>query len=192
MTKAPVLAWERGDIAGVDTGLADGDVVPFGERLVQVLHTPGHRFDHLCFQLPDAQVLFAGDLVAGVGTVVIAPPEGDLADYLQSLERLLALPLRQLLPAHGPPVDEPHALLQAYIDHRLEREAQVLAALDDGIGLIEAMVARIYADVDLALHPLAAQTLQAHLLKLEREGQVMRIAGEPGQEGWRRRNPKGQ
>jgi glyoxylase-like metal-dependent hydrolase (beta-lactamase superfamily II) len=181
-----VLAWSREGIPCADATLADGEAIdldspPSARRLI-ALHTPGHRFDHLCFLLEDSGVLFAGDLVAGTGTVVIAPPDGDLADYLSSLRRLLALDLSLILPAHGPPISSPRSLLDGYIRHRLEREAQVLDGLAAGASSAESLVARIYADVDPALHALAAQTVTAHLLKLEREGRAVH-AGD----GWRLR-----
>ena len=90
----PVYAWSREGVAATDKTLADGAVVPVGARRLRALYTPGHRFDHLCFLLEDADALFAGDLIAGVGTVVIAPPEGDLLEYMASLRRLLPLGLR--------------------------------------------------------------------------------------------------
>jgi glyoxylase-like metal-dependent hydrolase (beta-lactamase superfamily II) len=181
-----VLAWSREGVPGADATLADGaeidlDAPPSALRLI-ALHTPGHRFDHLCFLRQNDGVLFAGDLVAGSGTVVIAPPEGDLADYLASLRRLLALDLSLILPAHGPPISSPRALLEGYIQHRLEREAQVIGGLAAGDRDVARLVARIYAGVDPELHALAAQTVTAHLLKLEREGRVVR-AGD----GWRLR-----
>jgi glyoxylase-like metal-dependent hydrolase (beta-lactamase superfamily II) len=177
LTGAPILAWSREGTPDADTPLADNAAVPLGERTIHALHTPGHRFDHLCFLLEDAAALFAGDLVAGVGTVVIAPPEGDLADYMASLRRLLALELRQILPAHGPAIDNPRALLEQYIAHRNEREAQVLAGLAAGPATVAALVAVIYADVDPQLHPAAAYSVTAHLLKLEREHRVTRMPG---------------
>ncbi|HLJ80523.1 MAG TPA: MBL fold metallo-hydrolase, partial [Ktedonobacterales bacterium] len=157
-----------------DATLADGDVVHVGERRLRALHTPGHRFDHLCFLLEDAGALFAGDLVAGVGTVVIAPPEGDLLDYMASLRRLLALDLQTILPAHGPAIEQPQALLAQYIAHREDRERQVLAGLANGPSTVAALVEGIYTDVDPKLHPVAALSVTAHLQKLEREGRVAR------------------
>lgn len=174
MTGAPIAAWSREGSPGADGTLADGEVVRVGERRLRALHTPGHRFDHLCFLLEDAQALFAGDLVAGVGTVVIAPPEGDLSDYMASLRRLLALDLSVILPAHGPGIEEPHVLLEQYIAHRQDRERQVLAGLADGPRTADALVAIIYTDVDPKLHPVAALSVTAHLQKLEREGRVAR------------------
>jgi glyoxylase-like metal-dependent hydrolase (beta-lactamase superfamily II) len=184
LTGAPILAWSRGGTPAADALLGDNADVPLGERTVRALHTPGHRFDHLCFLLEDVGALFAGDLVAGVGTVVIAPPEGDLADYMASLRRLLALDLRQILPAHGPPIDAPRALLEQYIAHREEREAQVLAGLAAGPTTVPALVAVIYADVDPRLHPAAALSVTAHLLKLEREGRVTHATGPTDDDLW--------
>jgi glyoxylase-like metal-dependent hydrolase (beta-lactamase superfamily II) len=174
-TGAPVSAWSRAGTPEADVTLADGEEIPLGGGTLRALHTPGHRFDHLCFLHEETGALFAGDLVAGIGTVVIAPPEGNMADYLTSLERLLALPhLGVILPAHGPIIEDGPALLRQYIAHRLDRERQLLAALAAGDTTLDAMVARIYADVDPALHPAAARSVLAHLLKLEREGMVRR------------------
>ncbi len=182
LTGAPVLAWSREGSPVADETLADGQIVAIGStvggRALRAIYTPGHRFDHLCFWLTDADTLFAGDLVAGVGTVVIIPPEGDLLDYLASLRGLLTLNLRQILPAHGPAIDDPSALLAGYINHREAREAQVIAALAAGgqaPQTIAALVARIYTDVDPQLHAVAAYSVQAHLLKLAREGRARRV-----------------
>jgi glyoxylase-like metal-dependent hydrolase (beta-lactamase superfamily II) len=190
LTGAPVLAWSREGSPVADILLADEQVLPVGsrrpqDRRLRVLHTPGHRFDHVCFLLEDAQAIFAGDLVAGVGTVVIIPPEGDLLDYLASLQRLRELRPRQLLPAHGPPIENPDALLSEYLAHRAERERQVLAGLAAGPATVGALVAGIYADVDPGLHGMAAHSVLAHLLKLEREGRVRRERDAEGCEVWR-------
>ncbi len=191
-TGAPVLAWSREGSPVADRTLADGEVVRVGERALRAIYTPGHRFDHLSFLLEDASALFAGDLVAGSGTVVINPPEGDLFDYMGSLRRLLALDLRQILPAHGSAIETPRALLEYYIAHREQREEQVLAGLRSGSASIPALVATIYADVDPALYPVAARSVLAHLLKLKREGRVARVAGEAmgTEEAWRLVAPK--
>jgi len=173
-TGAPILAWSREGSPPTDRALADGEAVRVGDRALRALHTPGHRFDHLCFLLEDAGALFAGDLVAGEGTVVIAPPEGDLLDYMASLRRLLALDLKHILPAHGPSIDDPGAKLREYIEHREQRERQVLDALAAGPATIPALVVAIYADYDPKLHAYAAMSVEAHLLKLEREGRVAR------------------
>src|SRR5690242_2580787 len=187
LSGAPVLAWSREGSPAADRALRDGEAIPVGNRVLRALHTPGHRFDHLCFLLEDAGALFAGDLVAGVGTVVIAPPEGDLTDYMASLRRLLALDLSVILPAHGPEIAQPHALLEQYLAHREEREAQVLHALAAAPASIAALVAYIYHDVDPQLHPVAALSVEAHLLKLEREGRVARDGALPAGAIWRLR-----
>jgi glyoxylase-like metal-dependent hydrolase (beta-lactamase superfamily II) len=174
LTGAPILAWSQEGSPPADDTLADEELIQVGRRHLRALHTPGHRFDHLCFLLEDSSALFAGDLVAGTGTVVIAPPEGDLADYLDSLHRLADLDLKLILPAHGPVITQPHVLLQEYISHRNLRELQVLDGLAEGPATLDALVKRIYADVDPKLHPLAALSLTAHLYKLESEGRVAR------------------
>ena len=156
-----------------DYELRDGATVSLPGRRLVAIHTPGHRFDHLCFFLPDERVVFAGDLLAGEGTVVIAPPEGDLAAYLRSLDRLLDLDLRQVLPGHGPTIDDPATYIQGYIDHRMDRERQVLAALASGPASVDDLVRPIYIDLDPALQDAASSTLLAHLYKLETGGQVV-------------------
>lgn len=177
-TGAPIAAWSRVGVPCANEELADGATIATGAGVLYALSTPGHRFDHLCFLLEPGGVLFAGDLVAGVGTVVIAPPEGELRAYLTSLQRLLAYPLTLMLPAHGPAIAEPAAKLQEYLDHRLLREQQVLGFLEQGPATIAALVAAIYADVDVRLHPIAASSVFAHLQKLEAEGRVSPLADE--------------
>lgn len=200
LTGAPVLAFSREGVPDADATLADEEVFLVGSRTIRALHTPGHRFDHLCFLLEDSGALFAGDLVAGVGTVVIIPPEGDLLDYLASLRRLRALAerppdtasgrpqgapaLRLILPAHGPEIADPATLLDEYLAHRQMREDQIVAGLSGGPQTVDALVAAIYADVDPRLHPMAAQSVMAHLLKLEREGRAAR-EGSGMDEVWR-------
>ena len=180
----PVYAWSREGVPAMDNALADDEIVPVGARRLRALYTPGHRFDHLCFLLEDSGALFAGDLIAGEGTVVIAPPEGDLLAYMASLRRLRALHPRLILPAHGPLLDQPGAVLDYYIAHRDEREQQVLAALAAGPQPIMELVRIVYAEVNPDLHPLAAQSLLAHLQKLERERRVHREMDAAGAEQW--------
>jgi glyoxylase-like metal-dependent hydrolase (beta-lactamase superfamily II) len=171
-----IYAFNRVGTPDADEEIQDGMLFPAGDDVLQAIHTPGHRFDHLCFYLQGQRTLFAGDLVAGVGTVVISPPEGDLIDYLHSLERLQGMAIAEIVPAHGPTISEPQAKLREYISHRMQRERQVLEALQAmprGVTIPE-LVRHIYTDVDPALHPIAAHSVEAHLLKLERERRVTR------------------
>jgi glyoxylase-like metal-dependent hydrolase (beta-lactamase superfamily II) len=127
----------------------------------------------MCFALREERALFTGDHVMGWSTTVVTPPDGDMAQYMASLRKLLARDDATLYPTHGGPIRDPKPFLQAYIDHRLEREAQILACLKDGIETIPEMVARMYADVDKRLHPAAARSVLAHLIQLAGEGRVV-------------------
>ncbi|HWP34065.1 MAG TPA: MBL fold metallo-hydrolase [Thermodesulfobacteriota bacterium] len=150
-----------------------------GARLI-ALYTPGHASDHLCFYWEEARALFTGDLVLGGTTPVIPAGDGDLAAYLASLERLLALDLEVLYPGHGEPIGDPHAYIRHYLAHRRMREAQVLDALRAGLATPAEIAARLYPDVAAAVRQAAREQVLAHLVKLEREGVVAR---EPAAEG---------
>ena len=126
----------------------------------------------MCYALEEERALFTGDHVMGWSTTVIVPPDGDMTDYMASLEKLLARDFIALWPTHGPPITDPQPFLRALIAHRQEREAQVLRCLNDGVTHIPKMVERIYADVDKRLHPAAALSVLAHLQKLIREGRA--------------------
>ncbi len=145
---------------------------------LRAVHTPGHAEDHLCFVLEEEGSLFSGDNVLGVGTTVIPSEGGDLADYLATLERLLAVKPTAIYPAHGPLVHDGQAKIREYIDHRLERERQITAALADGPLSVSAIVARIYSDYPEELHAAAGESVLAHLKKLEREGRVEKADGD--------------
>ncbi|MDR7419882.1 MAG: MBL fold metallo-hydrolase [Armatimonadota bacterium] len=174
-TGAPVLTWAA--------GLRDGDVVHTGGTRLVAVHTPGHTRDHVCFLLVEDAALFSGDLVMSGSTVVIAPPEGDMAAYLASLERLRTMPLTRIYPGHGDPIDAPGQIITQYLHHRRLRERQILEALADRPARIPDLVARIYTEVSPALHGLAAQSVFAHLLKLKAEGAVI---GSDMNSEWRR------
>ena len=169
-----IYAFNRAGTPDVDEEVPDGMTFPAGDDTLRAVHTPGHRFDHLCYYMEQRSMLFAGDLVAGVGTVVIAPPEGDMLAYLNSLKRLQGMDLAEMVPSHGPVITDPQAKLAEYITHRQQREQQVIAVLHSfsSGAPIASMVQSIYADVDPRLHPIAAKSVEAHLLKLEREGKV--------------------
>ena len=159
----------------VDGTLEDGrEVTLAGEPplTLRVVHTPGHARGHLCFFDAEGKTLVAGDLVAGVGTIVVDPPEGDMDDYLASLEKALALAPATLLPAHGPAVHHGAAKLREYLDHRLWREERVLAAWRAGLREPQAMLPTVYADVPPEAHPLAARQIEAHLNRLRRAGRL--------------------
>jgi glyoxylase-like metal-dependent hydrolase (beta-lactamase superfamily II) len=172
-----IYAFSRQGVSIVDEEVADGTTFPAGDDTLQALHTPGHRFDHLSFLLERQRTLFAGDLISGITTNVIAPPDGDMLDYLNSLKRLQEIEVSEIVPAHGPTIADAQAKIAEYIAHRMLREQQVLQALEvlpPGVTIAE-MVPQIYIDVDPKLQPIAAWTVEAHLIKLEQEGLVERL-----------------
>ncbi len=160
------VTWER---------LADGDVIEAGDTTLTAIHTPGHAPDHLCFWHEETHTLFGGDLaIAGTTVWIPISLQGDLVDYLASLERVLALAPARILPAHGDIIEDPGKVLRGYLTHRAEREAQVLAALRDGNHHPDAIVEHIYRGLKERLIPMARESVLAQLLKLEREGRVRR------------------
>ncbi len=136
-----------------------------------VHHTPGHIYAHICLLLVEQSLLFAGDLVAGQGTILIIPPDGDMADYLASLRAMMTLDVAAILPAHGPVIKTPQKLLQQYVDHRLERERQVLHWWGQGYATARDIAAQIYADQPEVLG-IATLQVEAHLEKLREEGHL--------------------
>jgi glyoxylase-like metal-dependent hydrolase (beta-lactamase superfamily II) len=170
----------RRGYAGVepDWTYADGDEIAFDGGVLCVVHTPGHESGHCCFYERSHRWLFTGDHVVGQGTVVIAPPDGDMSAYITSLERLLALPAALLLGGHGPVVRDPRAKIQEYIAHRRMREEQVLECVRSGRRTIPEIVAILYRDVHPALHVVAEKSVHAHLLKLVGEGRARSAAQE--------------
>jgi glyoxylase-like metal-dependent hydrolase (beta-lactamase superfamily II) len=157
--------------------LSDGETVSAGDETLTAVHTPGHAPDHLCFWHAESRTMFCGDLAQKGATIYIPPNlQGDLVSYLESLERVLALRPAQLLPAHGPIIDDPASLLRNYIEHRYEREEQILALLREGESTPDAMVRRMYRGLKETLVPMARESVLAHLLKLEGEGRVRRGA----------------
>ncbi len=157
--------------------LVRGRELTAGGVRLEPLPTPGHSADHCCFWLGAERAMFTGDHVLGRGTTVVEWPGGDMGEYLASLEAVLRFGPERLYPGHGPMVTDPAATIRGYVDHRLQREAQVLAALATGERSPAGMVARIYADVDSALHPAAELSVRAHLAKLVREGCVAEVDG---------------
>jgi glyoxylase-like metal-dependent hydrolase (beta-lactamase superfamily II) len=169
---APLAGFPHPDSPVLDLELADGAEIAFGGGVLHALHTPGHASDHLCFWLPEAATVFAGDLVAGEGYIVIDPPDGDMAQYLDSLRRLRAIGATSIRPGHGPLIEAPEAYVEEYIAHRLEREAMVLSSLGNEPLTAGQLLPVAYADTPEAMFPVAARSLAAHLEKLAREGKV--------------------
>jgi ribonuclease/clavin/mitogillin len=154
--------------------LADGASVETEGATLRAIHTPGHAPDHHCFRLEEENAIFTGDNVLGVGTTVIPSNTGSLSQYMDSLHRLLEQEPEKLFPAHGPLIDDGPAKLREYIAHRLEREEQILAVMQQGAALVTEMVKIIYAAYPETLHAAAGQSVSSHLIKLEAEGRVER------------------
>ena len=145
-----------------------------GDGILQVIHTPGHAPDHVCFWHAETRTLFGGDLaIQGTTVVIPASTGGDLGAYLTSLERVLTLQPARILPAHGPVITNPEELLRGYIRQRLEREQQILDALRTGASTVEEIVACIYINLQESLRTIAAESVLAHLRKLEQEQQLI-------------------
>jgi glyoxylase-like metal-dependent hydrolase (beta-lactamase superfamily II) len=139
---------------------------------LRLLHTPGHARGHVCIFEERNGSLMTGDLMAGFGTVVIDPPEGHMATYLDSLRRMQALPVTALFPAHGPAMANAKTKIQDYLDHRLDREKKILAAWQKGHRRPDAIVKDVYTDVAPAMYALAERSVIAHLEKLREEGRL--------------------
>lgn len=161
-----------------DETVGHGDIVEGPGWTVEVVHTPGHTSNHVCYALLEENVLFTGDHVMGWATSVISPPDGDLFDYLLSLQTLLGRNDERYWPTHGPAIENPQVYVQSFIDHRLAREGQIVAALEGGASTIKEIVPGMYADVDKRLWRAAANSVYSHLLSLHREGRAT-PAGEP-------------
>ena len=167
-----------------DVAVTDGDRITVGtgagSATIEVVHTPGHTSNHVCFALVEERTLFTGDHVMGWATSVISPPDGDLFDYMNSLRKLLVRDDVRYWPTHGPAIDNPQEYVQAFIDHRSGREAQIVEALGSGPSTIKDLVPGMYAEVDKRLWRAAANSVYSHLLALHRDGRVVVVdGGEP-------------
>jgi glyoxylase-like metal-dependent hydrolase (beta-lactamase superfamily II) len=152
----------------------DDDLVAAGDARLRIIHTPGHAPDHVCFFDAGTRDVFCGDLARFGGSIVIpASKGGNLQHYLESLRRIRALGPRRLLPGHGPIVDDPEALIDQYLEHRAQREDEIIAALRDGLRTPEEMVPRIYGALNPALTAAAADSVLAHLVKLHDENRAL-------------------
>jgi glyoxylase-like metal-dependent hydrolase (beta-lactamase superfamily II) len=174
-TGAPVLGFGGVGDNGPEQRIGDGYIVDATEFRLQAIHTPGHASDHLCFLLLEEKLLLSGDHINNGQTVVINPPDGDMATYISSLELLKKIRLKAIGPGHGHLIDDPKAKIDEYLTHRRARERQILAAVKAaGTGVtVDELVEQVYGDtiVDM-LQPVAARTVLAHLLKLKGEKSV--------------------
>ncbi len=159
--------------------VAHGDFIKGDDWTLECVFTPGHMSGHMCYALCEEKALFSGDHVMGWSTTVIAPPDGNMTDYMASLDVLLARDDKVYWPTHGTCIEDPQDFVRAYIEHRRAREAQVMARLEAGDSDIRKMVEVIYADVDKRLHPAAALSVLAHMQDLTTRGLVS-CDGQPG------------
>ena len=162
-----------------DILLKHGDMLEGSDWRIETVHTPGHLSNHLCFALPAQKALFTGDHMMGWATTVVAPPDGDMGAYLDSLDLLLARDDEIYFPTHGAPIENPRRFVRAVKTHRLMRDAQIIDQLKKGRTGIKEIVAAMYADIDKRLHGAAALNVLAHLIRLVRTGAVT-CDGEPG------------
>lgn len=169
---------EEDAVFSPDVMLTGGEAIMGQGWTLRALFTPGHASNHMAFVLEDENALFCGDHVMGWSTTVVAPPDGDMTDYIRSLDVVIAAGFATLWPTHGAPVTEPAPFLAAYRQHRLDREAQILARLVAGDRTIAVMVPVLYAAVDQRLWPAAGLSVWAHLIKLVKDGRVV-ADGEP-------------
>lgn len=156
----------------VDELVEDGNIIEVGGIRLEVIHTPGHTPGHISLYVKEIGLLFGGDNIPGTGTVAIEPPEGDMAQYIESLRRLLTYDIQTICPGHGPLIKGPRQKIEELIQHRVEREQQVIAGLKQGKITVKQLVAEIYPELDRRLLLLAEKQIWAHLIKLEREARV--------------------
>jgi glyoxylase-like metal-dependent hydrolase (beta-lactamase superfamily II) len=160
-----------------DVRVKDGEIIKGNGFTFECVFTPGHTSNHMCYALREENALFTGDHVMGWSTTVVTPPDGDMAQYMASVKKLMARDDAILYPTHGAPVTDPKPFLAAYLEHRLDREKQIVACIRDGLTTIPQMVARMYADVDKRLHPAASRSVLAHLIQLENENRAVNDGG---------------
>lgn len=172
--------------AGFDATYAPDRVLEDGEQLtgpgwtLSAVHTPGHTSNHLCYALEEEKALFSGDHIMGWSTTVVSPPDGDMADYMRSLQRLIDRDDRIYYPAHGQPVETPQRLARGMLGHRKLREGQILRLLECGVGTIPDMVDEMYKGLDPRLRGAAGRSVLAHLIDLEARA----LAHESDGGGW--------
>ncbi len=181
-TKAPILAHadekkyidEQLESLSVHRTVADGDTLDLGGATLEFIHTPGHTLGSICVLVKETGVLFTGDNIMGFGTSVINPNEGDMALFIESMRKLKRYGLKTILPGHGNPVADPQGKIQELIDHRLERERQMLSYLEAGKRTVDDFLKEFYIKpgISAGLHDMARDQIRSHLIKLEREGKI--------------------
>ncbi len=170
---------EGGDMDFVpDHLIKHGDIIEGGDWSVECVYTPGHTSNHMCFALRSEKALFTGDHVMGWSTSIVSPPDGDMAAYMSSLELLLQRDDAVYWPTHGPCIDEPKALVEAFIAHRLEREQQILSCIDQGTQSISEMVPMMYKDTPEFMYPAAARSVLAAIENLVKKGSLVPDNGD--------------
>ncbi|MGK0260181.1 MAG: glyoxylase-like metal-dependent hydrolase (beta-lactamase superfamily II) [Candidatus Azotimanducaceae bacterium] len=173
-----VTVEEGGDMEFMpDVLVTDGEVISAPSWSVECVYTPGHTSNHMCFQLQQGKALFTGDHVMGWSTSIISPPDGDMASYMKSLDKLLERDDEVYWPTHGPAIVEPHAHVQSFVEHRHDRERQILACIDEGISNIKEMVPGMYKDTPEFMYPAAARSVLAAMEYLVHQG-VLKSSGE--------------
>ncbi len=155
-----------------DHRIDDGDVIAGAGWTLEAVHTPGHTSNHLCFGLREEEALFSGDHVMGWSTTVVSPPDGNMAAYMASLDKLRARDDARYYPTHGAPIENPGAFVKALAAHRRQREQQIARCLADNIDTIPAMVECMYADIDKRLHRAAGRSVLAHLIHMVETGRA--------------------
>ena len=153
--------------------VADGETLDLGGATLELIHTPGHTMGSLCVFYREGGVLFTGDTILGSGSVVISPDHGDMQLYIQSLRKLLGYDARVICPGHGSVVNQPRAKIEELIEHRLDRERQVLRLLQRGQHTTDELLEAMYPELDSRLHDSARRQIRSHLMKLESEGKVL-------------------
>lgn len=160
-----------------DEKTQDGSVIYGDDWSVTCLHTPGHTSNHICFSWDEEKALFPGDQVMGWSTSIVSPPDGDMGDYMRSLDKLIVRDDKIYYPAHGPEISEPQKLVSAFRDHRREREENILECLKLGNNTIDQMVKTVYQDVSESLHAAAARSLFATVIYLVEQKKVEAMDG---------------
>lgn len=155
-----------------DVILSDGDIIEGENWTIEAVHTPGHLSNHYCFAYRQEKALFTGDHVMGWSTTIVSPPDGDMQDYMDSLEKLLSRDEAIYYPTHGWPIKKPAQFVKQLLGHRLRREKEIIRAIEVGAETIDDIVVKIYVSIDKKLYPAAARTIYAHLIRLVNLGKL--------------------